>query len=115
MLCAGCPGRGIGSSVQFVPSKYPDSGWPPLMTPTARHESGAAQDTLTNGLDRSSTFQLTPFQPMISDPTAVQLVALGHDTLSRVLPRPVPGEGSIRHAVPFHRSTSVTCGPAAVR
>jgi hypothetical protein len=66
------------------------------------HELGAVQETLVNRLDRSSTFQVTPFQPMMSDPTAVQLVALGHDTLSRVLPRPVLGEGSARHAVPFH-------------
>jgi hypothetical protein len=84
------------------------------VTPTVIHEFGAVQETLTNGLDRSSTFQLTPFQPMMSDPTAVQLVALGHDTLSRVLPRPVLGEGSTRHAVPFHRSMSASCGPAAV-
>ena len=115
MLCAGCRGRGIGSSVQFVPSKYPDSGVPPAVTPTAMHELGAAQETLTNGLDRSSTFQVTPFQPMMRDPTAVQLVALGHDTLSRVLPRPIPGEGSTRHAMPFHRSMSAGCGPLAVR
>ena len=115
MLCAGCGGRGIGSSVQVVPLKYPDSGWPPSVTPTAMHELGAAQETLANGLDRSSTFQVTPFQPMTSDPTAVQLVALGHDTLSRVLPRPILGDGSTRHAVPFHRSMSVGCGPLAVR
>jgi hypothetical protein len=102
MLCAGCGGRGIGSSVQFVPSKYPDSGVPSAVTPTAMHELGAVQETLVNRLDRSSTFQVTPFQPMMSDPTAVQLVALGHDTLSRVLPRPVLGGGSARHAVPFH-------------
>jgi hypothetical protein len=55
-----------------------------VVTPTAMHELGAAQETLTNGLDRSSTFQL---QPMMSEPTAVQLVGLGHDTLSRVLLR----------------------------
>jgi hypothetical protein len=79
------------------------------------HELGAAQETLTNGLDRSSTFQLTPFQPMMSDPTAVQLAELGHDTLSRVLPRPMLGDGSTRHALPFHRSTSVSCGPLAAR
>ena len=115
MVCAGCGGSGIGANVQFVPSKYPDSGVPPPVTPTAMHELGAAQETLTNGLDRSSTLQLTPFQPMMSDPTAVQLVALGHDTLSRALPRPILGEGWIRHAVPFHSSTSVGCGPVAAR
>jgi hypothetical protein len=58
------------------------------------------QETLVNGLDRSSTFQVTPFQPRMSEPTAVQLVARGHDTLSRVLPRPILGDGSTRHAVP---------------
>ena len=115
MFCAGCGGRGIGSSFQLVPSKYPDSGVPPGVTPAAMHEAGAAQETLANGLDRSSTFQLAPFQPRMSDPTAVQLVALGHDTLSRVLPRPMLGDGSTRHALPFHRSISVSCGPLAVR
>src|SRR5579859_2038786 len=115
MPCAGCRGRGIGSSVQFVPSKYPDSGVPPLVTPTAMHELGAVQETLVNGLDRSSTVQVTPVQPMMSDPTAVQLAAPGHDTLSRVLPRPIPGDGSTRHAVPSHRSMSAGCGPPAVR
>ena len=114
MLCAGCRGRDIGSSFHFAPSQYPDSGAPWLVTPTAMHEFGATQETLTNGLDRSSTFQLSPFQPRMSDPTAVQLVALGHDTLSRVLARPVLGDGSTRHAVPFHRSTRVRCGPLAV-
>jgi hypothetical protein len=79
------------------------------------HELGETQETLTNGLDRSSTFQVTPFQPTMSDPTAAQLVALGHDTLSRVLNRPILGEGSTRHAVPFHRSMRVGCGPRAVR
>jgi len=68
-----------------------------------------------NGLDLRSTFQLTPSRPRISDPTAVQLMALGHDTLSRVLPRPMLGEGSTRQAVPSHRSMSVSCGPLAVR
>jgi hypothetical protein len=85
------------------------------VTPTAIHQIGATQETLTNGLDRSSTFQLTPFQPMISDPTAVQMVALGHDTLSRIAARPAPGEGSSRHAVPDHSSMRVRCGPLAVR
>jgi hypothetical protein len=79
------------------------------------HQLGATQETLTKWLGRSSTFQLCPSQPRMSDPTAVQLVALGHDTLSRVLARPVlGGDGSIRHAVPFHRSMRVRCGPPAV-
>jgi len=98
-----------------VPSQYPDSGLPPAVTPTAMHELGATQETATNGLDRSSTFQLAPFQPRMSDPTAVQLVALGHDTPSSVLLRPMLGEGSTRQAVPFRRSMSVSCGPLAVR
>ena len=114
MLWAGCGGRGIGCSVQVVPSKYPDSGVPPV-TPTAMHQLGVAQETLVNRLDRSSTVQVRPFQPRMSDPTAVQLAAPGHDTLSRVLARPMLGDGSTRHAVPFHRSMSVGCGPAAVR
>ena len=75
MLCPGCGGSGIGRTVQVVPSKYPDSGVPPLVTPTAVHEPGAAQETLVNGLDRSSTVQARPFQPRTSDPTAVQLAA----------------------------------------
>jgi len=114
MLCARCRGRGIGSSFQFAPSQYPDSGAPPLVTPTAMHEVGTTQKTLTNGLDRSSTCQVIPFQPMMSDPTAVQLAALGHDTLSRVLARPILGEGSTCHAVPFHRSARSSSGPVAV-
>jgi hypothetical protein len=115
MVCAGWAGRGIGCSVQVVPSKYPDSGWPPLVTPTAMHELGVVHETLVNGLDCSSTFQVTPFQPRISDPTATQLTALGHDTPSRVLSWPRLGDGSTRQAVPFHRSMSVSCGPTAVR
>jgi hypothetical protein len=79
------------------------------------HERGVAQDTLVNGLDRSSTVQIRPFQPRMSDPTAAQLAALGHDTLSRVLARPMLGDGSTRHAVPFHRSISAGRGPVAVR
>jgi hypothetical protein len=45
MVCAGCGGSGIGCTVQVVPSKYPDSGVPLAVTPTAMHEPGAAQDT----------------------------------------------------------------------
>ena len=114
MLWAGCRGRGIGATVQLVPFQCPDSGSPPAVLPTAVHEPGAVQETLVNGLDRRSTFQIPPFQPMISDPTAVQLVAVGHDTLSSVPSRPSPGDGTTCHTVPSHRSISVRSGPLAV-
>ena len=53
---------------------------PLAVTPTAIHEFGAAQETLTKGLDERSTVQVTLFQPTMSDPTAVQFAADAHYT-----------------------------------
>jgi hypothetical protein len=43
-------------------------------------------------------------------PTAVQLLALGHDTPSKLLAKAAFGIGvlCVAHVVPFHRSTSVS-------
>ncbi|MFY9888998.1 MAG: hypothetical protein WAK71_11870 [Streptosporangiaceae bacterium] len=84
------------------------------MTPTATHAPGAGQETLTNGLELRSIVQDVPFQPAMSEPTAVHLTALGQDTLSRVPARPAPGGGETCQAAPFQSSTSACSGPVAV-
>jgi hypothetical protein len=93
------------------PPQVPASAIPEGVTPTATQEDGVGQETASNGLERSSTFQPCPCCPITGDPTAVQ-EAPAQEIAVRVPVLASAGSRTTDHLVPLKASTREWLGPA---
>lgn len=116
------PGLGLGVTVQLVPfhdSTRVRKPRPPVLYPTASHWVVLVHETAWRplpsgpGLGVGVTVQADPFQlsandPAASDPTVMQKVAVGHETLiSEVYPSGFVG-GMTDQVVPVASSASAS-------